>query len=65
MQDDTQGQEINELSNRIEKLESRLEHLEKESAIRRRVQLLSIGALYAVMAALLILHWAGHLMRHG
>ena len=65
MQDDKQTQGADALSDRVTELEARLEHLERESAIRRRVQLLSIGALYAVMAALLILHWAGHLMRHG
>ena len=48
----------------IEALKERVRLLEEETQVRRRVQILSIGALYAVMAALIILHWAGHLMRH-
>ena len=65
MQDENQVETSEELAAQLQELRDRLQELERESAVRRRVQILSIGALYAVMAALLILHWAGHVMRHG
>ncbi|MGC6417420.1 MAG: hypothetical protein ACON3Z_09880 [Bradymonadia bacterium] len=53
-----------QIQDELDALKERVRVLEEETQVRRRVQILSIGALYAVMAALIILHWAGHLMRH-
>ena len=52
------------IQDELDALKERVRLLEEETQVRRRVQILSIGALYAVMAALIVLHWAGHLMRH-
>ena len=49
---------------RLAALEKRVSELEKGFNSRGRAMSLSVVAIYAVFAALLILHWAGHFMRH-
>ncbi|MEE2789862.1 MAG: hypothetical protein VX589_21150 [Myxococcota bacterium] len=49
---------------RIAEIEQRLSELEHKDQARGRSMLLSVFALYAIFASLLILHWAGHFMRH-
>ncbi len=63
LNDDTLSEEMT-LEQRIDSLEKRCEELEKRGAQSRRVFFLTVIAIYAVFAALTIMHWAGHFMRH-
>ena len=56
--------ETADLESRIVLLEERCAELEKKSVQSGRGLFLSVIAIYAVFVSLLILHWAGHLMRH-
>jgi hypothetical protein len=49
---------------RLADLEARCIELERKSVQSGRGLFLSVIAIYAVFVALLILHWAGHVMRH-
>ena len=53
-----------DLEERLRILEERCTELEKKSVQSGRGLFLSVIAIYAVFVALLILHWAGHVMRH-
>lgn len=53
-----------DLESRVLLLEERCAELEKKSVQSGRGLFLSVIAIYAVFVSLLILHWAGHLMRH-
>ena len=55
---------IDELETRLKTLEDRLTDLEQKDQTRARSVLLAVFAIYAIFASLLILHWAGHFMRH-
>lgn len=53
-----------DVEERLRILEERCTELEKRSVQSGRGLFLSVIAIYAVFVALLILHWAGHVMRH-
>ena len=56
---------IKELEARLSAIEQRIETLEATSTNRGRAMFLSVIAIYAVLAALVVLHWAGHFVRDG
>ena len=55
---------VDEIKTQLKALEERLTDLEQKDQTRARSVLLSVFAIYAIFASLLILHWAGHFMRH-
>ena len=50
-------------ADRLNRIEARLDALEAASTSRGRAMFLSVIAIYAVLAALVVLHWAGHFVR--
>ena len=48
------------LEERLEALSQRIDELETRDQNRGRALMLSVVAIYAVLASLLMLHWAGH-----
>ena len=55
----TEGNE-HPIDARLEALARRIDELETRDQNRGRALLLSVVAIYAVLASLLMLHWAGH-----